>query len=143
MSAPGGGKLAHILKAISEPMGKLVTGDMASFEDDGPARIEILCPAPMEIDGMSLMFYFGTKGRRLTFELESPVTKDRLRPAPATSMPRDEGHDGDGGSSGKSCLCEEDDGDVGIPRASSDGRRSPGSTGGGCSGQAGPTSQVA
>ena len=45
-SIPRGGKLAHILKAISKPVGKLVTADLASFEDDGPARIEILCPAP-------------------------------------------------------------------------------------------------
>ncbi|KAE8776706.1 hypothetical protein D1007_50691 [Hordeum vulgare] len=57
--APQGGKLTHILKAISEPMGKLVTADLASFEDDGPALIEILCPTPAEIHGMSLIFYFG------------------------------------------------------------------------------------
>ncbi|KAI4987552.1 hypothetical protein ZWY2020_020352 [Hordeum vulgare] len=70
-AAPRGGKLTHILKAISEPVGKLVTADLSSFEDDGPARIEILYHAPAEIDGMSLIFYFGSKGRRLTFELES------------------------------------------------------------------------
>ncbi|KAI4967710.1 hypothetical protein ZWY2020_016985 [Hordeum vulgare] len=58
-SAPRVGKLAHILKAICEPMGKLVTAYLASFEDDGPVRIEILCPAPAEIDGLSLIFYFG------------------------------------------------------------------------------------
>ncbi|KAI4998836.1 hypothetical protein ZWY2020_054178 [Hordeum vulgare] len=57
---PRGGKLTHILKAISEPMGKLITADLASFEDDVPARIEILCPAPAEIDGLSLVFYFGS-----------------------------------------------------------------------------------
>ncbi|KAE8779936.1 putative anion transporter 2, chloroplastic [Hordeum vulgare] len=142
-SAPRGVKLAHILKAISEPVGKLVTADLVSFEDDGPARIEILCPAPSKIDGLSLRFYFGTKGRRLTFELESPVPEERLRPAPSASVPRDEGQDGDGGSCGESSFCEEDDGDVGVPSARYDGRHSPGSTGGGSSGQAGLTSQVA
>ncbi|KAI5012234.1 hypothetical protein ZWY2020_024368 [Hordeum vulgare] len=45
-AAPRSGKITHILKAISEPMGKLITADLASFKDDGPARIEILCPAP-------------------------------------------------------------------------------------------------
>ncbi|KAE8773843.1 hypothetical protein D1007_53846 [Hordeum vulgare] len=55
-AAPRGGKLTHILKAISEPVGKLITADLASFEDDGPARIEILCPAPAETDGLSLVF---------------------------------------------------------------------------------------
>ncbi|KAI4964876.1 hypothetical protein ZWY2020_058088 [Hordeum vulgare] len=71
-----GEKLTHILKAISEPVGKLITADLASFDDDGPTRIEILCPAPAEIDGLSLVFYFDSKGRRLTFELESPVPMD-------------------------------------------------------------------
>ncbi|KAI4999050.1 hypothetical protein ZWY2020_059533 [Hordeum vulgare] len=42
-AAPQGGKLTDILKAIFEPVGKLLTADLASFEDDGPARIEILC----------------------------------------------------------------------------------------------------
>ncbi|KAI4969782.1 hypothetical protein ZWY2020_000696 [Hordeum vulgare] len=142
-SAARGVKLAHILKAISKPVGKQVTADLVSFEDDGPARIEILCPAPSKIDGMSLRFYFGTKGRRLTFELESPVPEERLRPAPSASVPRDEGQDGDGGLCGESSFCEEDDGDVGVPSARYDGRHSPGSTGGGSSGQAGLTSQVA
>ncbi|KAI4991337.1 hypothetical protein ZWY2020_039708 [Hordeum vulgare] len=50
-AAPRDGKLTHIMKAISEPVGKLITADLASFEDDGPARIEILYPAPAEIDG--------------------------------------------------------------------------------------------
>ncbi|KAI5016845.1 hypothetical protein ZWY2020_037223 [Hordeum vulgare] len=49
-AAPRGGKLIHILKAISEPVGKLITVDLASFEDDGPARIEILYPALDETD---------------------------------------------------------------------------------------------
>ncbi|KAI4990489.1 hypothetical protein ZWY2020_038852 [Hordeum vulgare] len=104
-SASRGGKLTHILKAISEPVGKL--------------------------------------GRRLTFELESPVPADRLQPAPAASVPRDERQEGDGSLSGESSFCEEDNGDVGIPPAPSDGRRSPGSTGGDSSSQAGQPSQVA
>ncbi|KAE8768663.1 hypothetical protein D1007_59843 [Hordeum vulgare] len=102
--APRGGKLTHILKAISEPVGKLVTVDLASFKDDGPARIEILCPTPAEIDGLTLIFYFGTRGRRLTFELESPVPEDRLQPAPDALVPRNEGQEGDGSSSGESSF---------------------------------------
>lgn len=93
-SAPRGGKLEHILKAISEPVGKLVSADLASFEDDGPARIEILCPAPAEIDGLSLIFYFGTKGKRLTFELESPAPEDLPGSAPAAPLPRPDGQGG-------------------------------------------------
>ncbi|KAE8787704.1 hypothetical protein D1007_38310 [Hordeum vulgare] len=95
-AAPRGGKLAHILKAISETVGKLITADLASFEDDGPARIEILCPAPAEIDGLSLVFYFGTKGRRLTFELESPAPVDPLGPAEVVPEPGDGGLDDEG-----------------------------------------------
>ncbi|KAI4987248.1 hypothetical protein ZWY2020_020048 [Hordeum vulgare] len=95
-AAPWGGKLTHILKAISEPVGKLITADQASFEDDGPARIEILCPAPTEIDGLSLVFYFGSKGRRLTFELESPTPVDPLGLSPAGPKPGDGGLDGEG-----------------------------------------------
>ncbi|KAE8805177.1 hypothetical protein D1007_18817 [Hordeum vulgare] len=93
---PWGGKLTHILKAISEPVGKLITADQASFEDDGPARIEILCPAPAEIDGLSLVFYFGSKGRRLTFELESPTPVDPLGLSPAGPEPGDGGLDDEG-----------------------------------------------
>ncbi|KAI5017044.1 hypothetical protein ZWY2020_037422 [Hordeum vulgare] len=88
-AAPRGGKLTHILKAISEPVGKLITADLASFEDDGPARIEILCPARAEIDGLSLVFNFGTKGRRLTFEIESSAPVDPLGPAEAVPEPGD------------------------------------------------------
>ncbi|KAE8800177.1 hypothetical protein D1007_24326 [Hordeum vulgare] len=95
-AAPRGGKLTHILKAIFEPVGKLITADLASFEDDGPARIEILCPAPAEIDGLSLVFYFGSKGRRLTFELESPAPVDPLGTAPADPEPGDGGLVGGG-----------------------------------------------
>ncbi|KAI5006493.1 hypothetical protein ZWY2020_033736 [Hordeum vulgare] len=111
----------HILKAISEPMGKLVTADLASFEDDGPARIEILCLAPAEIDGMFLILYFGTKGRRLTFELESVAPEDLLGPAPAATVPGVDGRDGDRGSSEESSFCEEDDVDGGVPPTASDG----------------------
>ncbi|KAI4999302.1 hypothetical protein ZWY2020_003891 [Hordeum vulgare] len=99
-AAPRGGKLTHILKAISELVGKLVTVDLASFENDGLARIEILCSAPAEIDGLSLIFYFGSKGRCLTFELESPASVDLLRPARAAT----DGRDGDGGSSEESSV---------------------------------------
>ncbi|KAI4981043.1 hypothetical protein ZWY2020_021528 [Hordeum vulgare] len=98
-AAPRGGKLTHILKAISKPVGKLITADLASFEDDGPARIEILCPAPAEIDGLSLVFYFGSKGRHLTFELESPTPAVQLDPAPSEPVPGDVGLDEEGGSS--------------------------------------------
>ncbi|KAE8807512.1 hypothetical protein D1007_16305 [Hordeum vulgare] len=96
LGAPRAGKLTHILKAISEPVGKRVTVDLASFEDDGPARIEILCPAPAEIDGMSLIFYFGSRGRHLTFELESPTAADLHGSIPDATLPRDDGRDGDG-----------------------------------------------
>ncbi|KAI5017305.1 hypothetical protein ZWY2020_042193 [Hordeum vulgare] len=98
-AASRGGKLTHILKAISEPVGKLITADLASFEDDGPARIEILCPTPAEIDGLSLVFYIGSKGRRLTFELESPALAVQLDPAPSGPDPGDGGLDEEGGSS--------------------------------------------
>ncbi|KAI5002516.1 hypothetical protein ZWY2020_027166 [Hordeum vulgare] len=142
-SVPRGGKLAHILKAISEPVGKLVTANLASFEDDGPARIEILCPAPAEIAGMSLIFYFGTKGRCLTFELEFPAPEDLLGPAPAATVPGVDGQDGDGGSSEESFSCEEDDADVGVPPAASDGRCTPISSAADPSGPARAASRVA
>ncbi|KAI4991552.1 hypothetical protein ZWY2020_039938 [Hordeum vulgare] len=80
----------------AQPVGKLITTDLASFEDDGPARIEILCPAPGEIDGLSLAFYFGSKGRHLTFELESPAPVDQLDPAPTGPKPGDRGLDDEG-----------------------------------------------
>ncbi|KAI4993795.1 hypothetical protein ZWY2020_008108 [Hordeum vulgare] len=124
-AAPRGGKLTHILKAISEPVGKLITADLASFEDDGPARIEILCPAPPEIDGLSLVFYFGTKGRRLTFELESPAPVDPLGPAEAVPEPGDGGLDDEGGSSKDGSSSEGDDDDGVASPAPSDGRRNP------------------
>ncbi|KAI5015228.1 hypothetical protein ZWY2020_056618 [Hordeum vulgare] len=89
-AAPRGGKLTHILKAISEPVGKLITVDLASFEDDGPARIEILCRAPIEIGGLSLIFYFSTRGRHLTFELESPAAIGLHSPVPGASVPGDD-----------------------------------------------------
>ncbi|KAI4979929.1 hypothetical protein ZWY2020_016682 [Hordeum vulgare] len=115
-AAPRGGKLTHLLKAISEPVGMLITADLASFEDDGPSRIEILCPAPAEIDGLSPIFYFGSRGRRLTFELESPAAIDVHNPATGASVPGDDGKEGDGGSFEESSLCEEDNGMAGSRR---------------------------
>ncbi|KAI4964742.1 hypothetical protein ZWY2020_059735 [Hordeum vulgare] len=143
LAAPQGGNLTHILKAISEPVGKLVTADAASFEDDGPARIEILCPTPVEIDGMFLIFYFGSRGRRLTFELESPASVDMHGPTPSADVPGDDGHDGDGGSSEQSSFYEEDVGDGGVPPAAVDGRRTTVSTIDGPSDTAGVASRVA
>ncbi|KAE8783923.1 hypothetical protein D1007_42564 [Hordeum vulgare] len=142
-AAPRGGKLMHILKAISEPVDKLVTMDLASFEDDGPARIEILCPAPADIDGLSLIFYFGSRGRSLTFELESPASVDLHGPTPAATVPGEDGRDGDGGSSEESSFCEEDDGDGGVLPTASDGRRTPVSFAAGPSGIVGVASRVA
>ncbi|KAI5017054.1 hypothetical protein ZWY2020_037432 [Hordeum vulgare] len=81
VSAPVRTRCASTVDAL--PVGKLITADLASFEDDGPARIEILCPARAEIDGLSLVFNFGTKGRRLTFEIESSAPVDPLGPAEA------------------------------------------------------------
>ncbi|KAI4976723.1 hypothetical protein ZWY2020_050330 [Hordeum vulgare] len=123
--APRGGKLTHILKAISEPVGKLITADLASFEDDGPARIEILCPALAEIVGLSLVFYFGSKGRRLTFELESPASVVQPDPTPSGPEPGDGGLDEEGGSSEEGSSSEGDDDMVGAPPELSDGRRNP------------------
>ncbi|KAE8782109.1 hypothetical protein D1007_44488 [Hordeum vulgare] len=142
-SAPRGGKLTLILKAIFDPVGKLVTTDLASFKDDSPTHIQILCPAPAEIDVLSLIFYFGAKGRRLTLELESPVPADRLQPAPDAPLPRDEGQEEDGSSSGESSFCEEAGGDVGIPPAPCDGWYSLEFSCGGSSNQARLPSQVA
>ncbi|KAI5012181.1 hypothetical protein ZWY2020_024315 [Hordeum vulgare] len=99
-SAPRVGKLAHILKAICEPMGKLVTAYLASFEDDGPVRIEILL-APQR-----LMVC-------LDFLFRSP--EDLLGPAPAASVPGVDCQDRDGGSSEESSFCEEDDVDIVVP----------------------------
>ncbi|KAI4974998.1 hypothetical protein ZWY2020_048605 [Hordeum vulgare] len=138
-AAPRGGKLPHILKAISEPVGKLITADMASFEDDGPARIEILCPAPGEIDGMSSVFYFGSKGRRLTFEFESPALVDQLDPALTRPEPGDGGLDDEGGSSEEGSSSEGDDDTVGAPPEPFDGRCNPVSSAAGPSGPAGGT----
>ncbi|KAI5003868.1 hypothetical protein ZWY2020_031111 [Hordeum vulgare] len=122
-AAPRGGKLTHILKAISEPVGKLITADLASFEDDGPARIEILCPAAAEIDGLSVVFYFGSKGRRLTFELESPVLVDLVGVDPNDQAPADGGLGDEGGSleEGSSSEGEEDAGGA-QPESSAAGR---------------------
>ena len=38
-----GGKCDHIRKAISKPVGKLLTIDLDSLQGDGLARIEIFC----------------------------------------------------------------------------------------------------
>ncbi|KAE8817160.1 putative retrotransposon protein [Hordeum vulgare] len=65
-------------------------------KDDGPTRIEILCPAPAEIDVLSLVFYFGSKGRRLTFELESSASAVQLDPVLAGPEPTDRGLDEEG-----------------------------------------------
>ncbi|KAI5015140.1 hypothetical protein ZWY2020_056530 [Hordeum vulgare] len=108
-AAPWGGKLTHILKAISEPVGKLITADLASFENDGPARIEILYPTLAEIDGLSLVFYFGSKGRRLTFELESPAPVDPLGLDPDDPEHGDGGLDDEGGSSEEGSSFKGDD----------------------------------
>ena len=40
---PSGGKREHILKAISEPVGKILTVDLDSLEGDGQVRLELLC----------------------------------------------------------------------------------------------------
>ncbi|KAI4994181.1 hypothetical protein ZWY2020_029229 [Hordeum vulgare] len=141
--SPRGGKLTHILKAISEPVGKLITTDVASFEDDGPARIEILCPASTEIDGLSLVFYFGSKGRRLTFELESPAIVDPLDPALAGPEPGDGGLDDEGGSSEEGSSSQGDDDAGGAPPESSYGRRNLDTSATGPSGPAGGTLVVA
>ncbi|KAI5005770.1 hypothetical protein ZWY2020_033013 [Hordeum vulgare] len=142
-AAPWGGKPTHILKAISEPVGKLITADLASSEDDGPARIEILCPALAEIDGLSMVFYSGSKGRRLTFELESPAPVDQLDPAPTGPEPGDGGLNDEGGSSEEGSSSEGDDDAVGDPPELSDGRRNPVSLATGPSGPAGGTPVVA
>lgn len=68
---PKEAKLDHILKMVSEPVGKMVAVDVGSLEGDGPARIQILCPDPARVDGLILPFYFDTDGVRLTFELDA------------------------------------------------------------------------
>ncbi|KAE8776982.1 hypothetical protein D1007_50344 [Hordeum vulgare] len=141
--APRAGKLTHILKAISEPVRKLITADLASFEDDGPARIKILCPDPAEIDGMSLVFYFGSKGRRLTFELESPAPVDPLGVAPTDPEPGDGGLDDERGSLEEGSSSEGDDAFGGPPPNTFDGRRNPANSAAGPSGPAGDTTVVA
>ncbi|KAI4994100.1 hypothetical protein ZWY2020_016932 [Hordeum vulgare] len=141
--APREGMLTHILKAISELVRKLVTADLASFEDDGHTRIEILCPASAEIDDMSLIFYFGSTEQNLTFELQSPVAADLHGPIPDATLPGDEGRDGDGGSCEESPFGEEDDGDGRVPPAASDGWHTQVSIANRFSGNAGVASRVA
>ncbi|KAI4996638.1 hypothetical protein ZWY2020_051558 [Hordeum vulgare] len=106
-------------------------------KDDGPARIEILCPAPAEIEGLSLVFYFGSKGRRLTFELESLASAAQLDPVPPGLEPADGGLDKEGGSSEEGPSSEGDDDTVGAPPEPSGGRRTPAPSGVGQSGLAG------
>ncbi|KAI4975294.1 hypothetical protein ZWY2020_048901 [Hordeum vulgare] len=106
-------------------------------KDDGPARIEILCPAPAEIDGLSLVFYFGSKGRRLTFELESLAPVVQLDPAPSGPEPGDGGLDEEGGSSEEGSSSEGGDDMVGAPPEPSGGRRNPAPSAAGQSGLAG------
>lgn len=121
---PRGGKLEHILKAISEPVGKLLSVDRSSLDGDGPARIDILCPAPAEVDGLSLIFYFSTRGKRITYELESPEAEGLLgtgAPPPPPPPPSGGRCDGDGDPSEESSSEEEDD-DHAAPDS---GRRSP------------------
>ncbi|KAI5018162.1 hypothetical protein ZWY2020_043050 [Hordeum vulgare] len=137
-AAPRGGKLTHIVKSISEPTGKLITADLASFEDDGPARIEILCLSLAEIDGLSLVFYFSSKGRHLTFELESP---GRWTLWVWTLMIR--GLDDEGGSSEEGLSSEGDDTTKGAQPESSDAGRIPANSVAGPTGHAGGTPVVA
>lgn len=84
---PRGAKLEHILKAVSEPVGKLLTVDLTFLEGDGPARIEVLCPALTDVDDLSLIFYFGKKGRRLTYAIDLAKLESRSG-APPRSPPQ-------------------------------------------------------
>ncbi|KAE8804698.1 hypothetical protein D1007_19255 [Hordeum vulgare] len=59
---PEGGKCDHILKAVSEQVGKLLTYGVDSLAGDGPTRIKILCQSLVEVEGLSLVFYFGGEG---------------------------------------------------------------------------------
>ncbi|KAI4984214.1 hypothetical protein ZWY2020_047912 [Hordeum vulgare] len=142
-AAPWGGKLTHILKAISEPVGKLITADLASFEDDGPPRIEILCSAPAENDGLSLVFYFGSKGRRLTFELESPVPMDPSGVDPDDPAPEDGGLEDKEGSSEEGSSSEGDVDAGGAPPESPGAGRIPATSTAGPTGHTGGTPVVA
>ncbi|KAI5002800.1 hypothetical protein ZWY2020_027450 [Hordeum vulgare] len=142
-AAPRGEKLTHILKAISEPVGKLITADLASFDDDGPTRIEILCPAPAEIDGLSLVFYFDSKGRRLTFELESPVPMDPSGVDPDDPAHEDGGLEDEGGSSEEGSSSKGDVDAGGAPPESSGAGRLPATSVAGPAGHAGGTPVVA
>ncbi|KAI4966722.1 hypothetical protein ZWY2020_037024 [Hordeum vulgare] len=102
-----------------------------------------LVPPLEKIDGLSLIFYFGSRGRRLTFELESSAVIDLHSLAPGASVLGDDRREGDGGSSEESSFCEEDVGIGGVPPAASDGRRTPSSTAVGPSSSAGVASRVA
>ncbi|XP_073364657.1 uncharacterized protein [Aegilops tauschii subsp. strangulata] len=120
--APRGGKLEHILKAVSEPVGKLLSVDLASLEGDDPARIEVLCPMLADVEGLSLIFYFGKKGGRLTYEvdLEELESPSRVIPPPLPPAPTDDRHDGGEEGSDES-LSEDDD----VPLVKDSDQQSP------------------
>lgn len=80
--------------------GKLLMVDLDSLEGDGPARIEVLCQAPANMDGLSLVFYFGKKnGEHITYEIDLADLDGRAEvqspsPPPASSAGgQDEGDD--------------------------------------------------
>ncbi|KAI5018524.1 hypothetical protein ZWY2020_043412 [Hordeum vulgare] len=50
-------KLDFILKMVSKPIGKMVAVDVGSLEDDGPARIQVLCMDQARIDDLIPPFY--------------------------------------------------------------------------------------
>lgn len=115
---PTEAKQDHILKMVSEPVGKMVAVDVGSLEGEGHACIQILCPDPARIDGLILPFYFNTTGVRLTFELDTEdpeVVPEGASPRPsppAHSGPGDGGDDSasseessDGGGSQESLSC--------------------------------------
>ena len=65
---------------------------------------------PAEVDGLSLIFYFGKKGWRLTYEVDLEELESRLGviPPPLPPAPTDDRHDrGEEGSS--ESLSEDDD----------------------------------
>ncbi|XP_037441398.1 uncharacterized protein LOC119309508 [Triticum dicoccoides] len=85
---PSGGKRKHILKAISEPVGKILTVDLDSLEGDGPARVKLLCQAPADVDGLSLIFYFGkNKGKCITYKIDLDPLEGRPEDEPPAPTP--------------------------------------------------------
>ncbi|KAM3274927.1 hypothetical protein ACQJBY_043734 [Aegilops geniculata] len=126
---PSGGKREDILKAISEPVGKILTVDLDSLEGDGPARVELLCQAPADVDGLSLIFYFdNNKGKCITYEIDLDATEGRPEdtpPAPPPAPPT-EGQDGEDSQSADSTTKL---GGGLPPTASTESRRAPASAG--------------